>query len=754
MPANKYTQPQAHPSGEQIFLNYGFGVLFSQGGSLPTVTPPSTAMPANQFQIESNTYSMVQRFNNMVGAPIQYVSGYLPFQQSFTLNGGMVQSQLNTALINNPQGAPNVFPQPYVPALARAAGKFGVSNSATWNLLVDNYQSDDYPEAPLPTTACDVTLLNTITGKTASVVTVKNNPGAYLFDNGDEAFVVRRRRRPAADLGRGAGPGHQRALPHRRVLPADPGLHGNPARAGAEQPALRLRPHHHHGLPKPGAAPDAGGIPELLTLESQLTPELPFSRLGPSATNVIAPPSDRLDFHGAYGLYFWEIFFHAPFLVADSLSNNQRYAEAKDWYEYIFNPTQQPEGDSGADAKRYWRFLPLRDMTIQSLTQILTDPAQIAAYNNDPFDPDAIARLRTTAYAKAVVMKYIRNLLAWGDFLRPGHAGIHQPGHQPLCAGQPAAGAAPGGSRRLLGAGADELQRHQAGVQQPQHHHRRRRRRHGQYPDAGRHRRRCPTPMPATVHHLRQGANQSCYITGYDAANKRLTVEIGWNPVPDTSSQYRVYANGIPEFLIRLENTPMALPRRAGRPTRLRRLQRRAVQRHQQLFLHPREQRTDRLLGPGRRPALQDPALHEPRRPGAHAGPVRAADQPARTDPGGARQRRLARLAAPFSVPIPYYRFASLIERARADRRGLPAGRATAVHAGKARWRSAGAAAQFPGEDAAADEHADQAAAGGGSKQGGLALNQSLQSAQKRQSWYRTRSTRACRPMRSRTSST
>ena len=35
VPANKYTQPQAHPSGEQIFLNYGFGVLFSQGGSCP-----------------------------------------------------------------------------------------------------------------------------------------------------------------------------------------------------------------------------------------------------------------------------------------------------------------------------------------------------------------------------------------------------------------------------------------------------------------------------------------------------------------------------------------------------------------------------------------------------------------------------------------------------------------------------------------------------------------------------------------------
>ena len=87
-----------------------------------------------------------------------------------------------------------------------------------------------------------------------------------------------------------------------------------------------------------------GGIPELLTLESQLTPELPFSRLGPSATNVIAPPSDRLDFHGAYGLLLGDLLPRA-FLVADSLSNNQRYAEAKDWYEYI-SPTQQPEGDS------------------------------------------------------------------------------------------------------------------------------------------------------------------------------------------------------------------------------------------------------------------------------------------------------------------------------------------------------------------------------------------------------------------------
>src|SRR5204863_4251313 len=34
-----------------------------------------------------------------------------------------------------------------------------------------------------------------------------------------------------------------------------------------------------------------------------------------------------------------------------------------------------------------------------------------------PFKPHLVARLRTTAYQKTVVMKYIDNLIAWGDQL-------------------------------------------------------------------------------------------------------------------------------------------------------------------------------------------------------------------------------------------------------------------------------------------------------------------------------------------------
>lgn len=41
----------------------------------------------------------------------------------------------------------------------------------------------------------------------------------------------------------------------------------------------------------------------------------------------------------------------------------------------------------------------------------------VSRWCKNPFKPDVVARLRTTAYQKAVVMKYIDNLIAWGDQL-------------------------------------------------------------------------------------------------------------------------------------------------------------------------------------------------------------------------------------------------------------------------------------------------------------------------------------------------
>ncbi|WP_160717884.1 neuraminidase-like domain-containing protein [Chitinophaga solisilvae] len=63
----------------------------------------------------------------------------------------------------------------------------------------------------------------------------------------------------------------------------------------------------------------------------------------------------------------------------------------------------------------YWQFQPFREHTLQPLSEQLTDPAQIYAYNMHPLDPHAIARLRIGAYEKATVMQYIENLINWGD---------------------------------------------------------------------------------------------------------------------------------------------------------------------------------------------------------------------------------------------------------------------------------------------------------------------------------------------------
>ncbi|GAC1401738.1 MAG: hypothetical protein NVSMB49_16760 [Ktedonobacteraceae bacterium] len=118
------------------------------------------------------------------------------------------------------------------------------------------------------------------------------------------------------------------------------------------------------------------------------------------------PVSEGLDFHGATGIYYEELFFHAPFLIAQTLNTAQKFEEAKLWYEYIFDPTQ-------VDSP--WNYLPFKAKTEEN--DFLIDQNQIKRYMDDPFDPHAIAALRPTAYRKAIVMSYIDNLLDWGDML-------------------------------------------------------------------------------------------------------------------------------------------------------------------------------------------------------------------------------------------------------------------------------------------------------------------------------------------------
>lgn len=127
------------------------------------------------------------------------------------------------------------------------------------------------------------------------------------------------------------------------------------------------------------------------------------------------------DRRSAYATYNWEIFFHAPLLIACRLSANQRFEEAMAWFHRIFDPTNV---DDAAAPQRFWVTKPFFEQNADAyrahrLADLLanagTDLDQVRAWRNDPFDPHLIAGLRPVAYQRAVVMKYLDNLIAWGD---------------------------------------------------------------------------------------------------------------------------------------------------------------------------------------------------------------------------------------------------------------------------------------------------------------------------------------------------
>jgi hypothetical protein len=151
-------------------------------------------------------------------------------------------------------------------------------------------------------------------------------------------------------------------------------------------------------------------------------------------TDTSSPPALEIDFDpdSPYALYNWELFFHAPFQVAIRLAKDGRHEEAQRWFHFIFDPTS----DASAPApQRYWNFAPFRENTeyasareqMALLARASDDPQvarrqlevrrQLAAWWEKPFSPHVIARLRIAAYQKAVVMKYIENLVEWADKL-------------------------------------------------------------------------------------------------------------------------------------------------------------------------------------------------------------------------------------------------------------------------------------------------------------------------------------------------
>jgi hypothetical protein len=134
------------------------------------------------------------------------------------------------------------------------------------------------------------------------------------------------------------------------------------------------------------------------------------------------------DVYGANSLYNWELFFHAPLYIATRLSKNGKFEEAMKWFHYIFDPTtDEMPGTEESEISRYWKVLPFKTEPVKRLedwfrglspnTDPNTENAIIGEWRDNPFDPHIVASNRPLAYMKHVVIKYVENLIAWGDSL-------------------------------------------------------------------------------------------------------------------------------------------------------------------------------------------------------------------------------------------------------------------------------------------------------------------------------------------------
>jgi hypothetical protein len=215
------------------------------------------------------------------------------------------------------------------------------------NVVRDNYTSDSTSTSKYLSQVNNLASmygLDKVSQANSSFLTVKNEPGWVTIDNGDEAFLVI----PQNSATQPINEDLTISSSDSEITLFYTGYTCKPATYDNSK-FIRLTTNSPINLSQKAFI---GGIDHLLTLDSQLTPELDFTRLNPSSS-AIAPKSKTLDFNGSFGLYFQEIFFHIPFLVANTLNTNQRFAEAQKWYHYIFNPTQQKQNHEGLVG--YWQ---------------------------------------------------------------------------------------------------------------------------------------------------------------------------------------------------------------------------------------------------------------------------------------------------------------------------------------------------------------------------------------------------------------
>jgi hypothetical protein len=177
------------------------------------------------------------------------------------------------------------------------------------------------------------------------------------------------------------------------------------------------------------------GVPALMRRETQLRDSgFSFRQRYQPTPWVVDPSTEKLyprelvDFtpDGAYAPYNWELFFHVPLLIANALSKNQRFEEARDWYHHIFDPIGVESATPGGSAmSKYLITKPFYETTdlhyvqqrIDTILRMLAGDTTVSDYSpearqalegqvldwrNHPFEPHRIANFLPPSFQGAL----------------------------------------------------------------------------------------------------------------------------------------------------------------------------------------------------------------------------------------------------------------------------------------------------------------------------------------------------------------
>lgn len=414
--------PSPSPGQTALVLNYGH--YYPLSNPLPPTAPDRSVIPnPDAWTLAETLYDSSAR---AVAGNSAGMTAWTYLNPAYVLDTNF---NVSTAWVMAPDVSMVAGPEPYLPIIPRVVTAANVVPKLQM-VQFGNYPLLDYLGQGGPANLIGVTplpLLYHITDRSGLTAPVSNQPLWFVFGNGDESFLVK-----SLETG---------IKQYSDILRLKQDMSGRSNELDLMTVHYTATPQSWGSFkwsfdrlstaatPRLSSALFAGGVDALLSVQTQLTPEdsnysftrfyeTPGGAAPPNTTPPLILKGDEIDYAGPYGTYFYEIYLFLPWLVAEQLRTHQRFDDAKRWLQYIFDPTISANADPSAQTPldRFWRFVQFRHQSIDSLRDDLSDPAQIQAYNNDPFDPDAIARLRPNAYQKAIVMRYIDVLLDWGDF--------------------------------------------------------------------------------------------------------------------------------------------------------------------------------------------------------------------------------------------------------------------------------------------------------------------------------------------------